>query len=323
MKSNNFEKFVVGYFSLIGITLLFGIGVPQLLGIFFLNPNSTSEQIMAVSRFASGIAQLFPLAYLYLLYRIWGNGRLVLKLGITFYLSYFLLGIVFAFTFPVWIIFGILCLIYGIVRGLFKKEQQVSQTAPVSTGQPKPTLKRNLIITGGVVIVLYILFHIAFYGFQLGSCEYTDEVVATPPELIGATIVVEKDQYLGRGYDSNNCASPLKEITNQVISSESINNVTIGRRYFEDRGLTVDFLKKGKKFQLVEIIAQTKHGLGTIDSGSGPIYFLILRDENGDLYQAATVDLSFDEKESSFAAYKNGSKVVNISWRYFEEFYSK
>jgi len=323
MKSNNFEKFVVGYFSTIGITLLFGTGLPILLGTFLLNPSSSSEQIMTISRLTSGIAQLFPLAYLYLLYRIWGNGRFILKLGLTVYLSYFFLGILFAFTFPIWIVFGILCIVYGSVRGLFKKGNQIQQDVPAVIQQPKSTWRRNLILVIGVVVTLYVLFHVAFYGFQLDSCEYSNEIVTTPPELIGTTIVLEKDEYIGRGHDANNCAAPLSGITNEIIGDESINNVTIGQKYFESLGLTVETLKKGRSFQLVEIVAQTKHGLGTIDSGPGPIYYLTLRDENGGLYQVATVELGFDDKESFFGVYKNSTKVANLSWNYFQNFFGE
>ncbi len=69
------------------------------------------------------------------------------------------------------------------------------------------------------------------------------------------------------------------------------------------------------------MVAKTKHGITTVDSGPGPIYYVILRDDQGDVYKVATVDLGFDASESFMSIYKENMKVGDLSSGYFRKFY--
>ncbi len=172
----------------------------------------------------------------------------MLGLGITLWLSFVIFGILFAFTFPIWIGFGIIALIYGFATGLMKKaDLSTSQSPPeVSTEEKKAHLKRNVIFVAGSLGVLMCLYYIAVYGFRFPPCVYTDEVGTTPPELVGAIVILEKDEYLGRGISKEDYSPILKGIHNEIIDNESIDNITVGRRYFEGLGLAVENLPKGK-----------------------------------------------------------------------------
>lgn len=324
MAQRTFEKFIVGYFSTIGLIFLFGIGLNLIVSLF-ITPSASANQITSLSLLTSNISRFLPILYLFFLYKIWSNTRLVIAIGLSVYISLIPLGILFAFTFPVWIIFGLLCLVYAYATGLMKKTEttQIQSEITPAVNQPRRSIQRKIIFTVGFLFVLIGLFYFAFYGFRFPPCEYTDEIVTTPPELIGATILLEKDQYVGRGREKRVCDPLLKEIENQIIDSESINNLTIGKRYFEGRGLTVEILRRGKQFHVEKVIAATKHGLSTIDSGPGPIYYLILRDEDGVVYKIATVFLGFDTKESYLGVYKGNVRVTELSSSYFRSFYGR
>jgi hypothetical protein len=41
---------------------------------------------------------------------------------------------------------------------------------------------------------------------------------------------------------------------------------------------------KGTKFQLVNVVAVIRYGIGAIDSGKGPFYELVLKDSSGELF---------------------------------------
>ena len=72
----------------------------------------------------------------------------------------------------------------------------------------------------------------------------------------------------------------------------------------------MESLKKGALFHITDVVAVTKHGITTIDSGSGPIYYLILKDQNNILYHIATVSLGLNKKDL-FLSFVDSSQSVN------------
>ena len=74
----------------------------------------------------------------------------------------------------------------------------------------------------------------------------------------------------------------------------------------------MESLKKGVSFRVVDVVAVTKHGLTTIDSGSGPTYYLILKDQNNISYQIATVSLGLN-KEDLFLSFVDSASTANPS----------
>ena len=139
----------------------------------------------------------------------------------------------------------------------------------------------------------------------------------------GAPLIFGKDEYVAIGKSSDYCSSILKNIGYQIVDTEIINNITIGKEYFESHGQTVSNLDKGKKFTLEKIVAETTHGFSAVDSGPGPIYYLILKDEQGSVYQIPTVRLGSDEKKSFLDYYINGLEMGSLTWTYFENIFEK
>lgn len=170
------------------------------------------------------------------------------------------------------------------------------------------------------IIIIFILFVLLFlggryiyYGSVTRDCIYTENKLPVPGALEAGTVVVAKDAYLAIGIDKEHeCLDSFGKIDREIVGPDTINNLTIGRQYFTNRGLSVQTLKKGNEFKVVDIISVTKHGLSTIDSGPGPIYYLILQSSDGLLYQIATVSLGLN-KQDLFLAFVDGTQNYDPS----------
>lgn len=164
-----------------------------------------------------------------------------------------------------------------------------------------------------VVFALYLGGRYVYYGSLATNCIYTENQLPIPEQLTKGEFVVAKDAYLAVGRNREyGCLKNFSGIDREIIGPEVISNLTIGRRYFTDRGLTVESLKKGSSFHVTGVVALTKHGITTIDSGSGPIYYLVLKDKNNILYQVATVSLGLN-KDDLFLSFVDSAQSGNTS----------
>jgi hypothetical protein len=162
--------------------------------------------------------------------------------------------------------------------------------------------KKAIIISGGIIVVFAVLYaavHFLNYGSFTRSCEYTETALAVPEPLSAAVLTTARTAYVGVGRDADfGCLKQLGSIRNEIIGPEAINNVTVGKKYFERIGLTVLPLPNGTTFRVTGAIRTIKHGLlSTIDSGPGPLDFLVLKDTKGDTYSLATVSLGMNEED--------------------------
>ncbi len=172
---------------------------------------------------------------------------------------------------------------------------------------------KTIIILLIVIGTLYLGGRYVYHGSLVRNCIYTENRLPVPEQLTKGEILVAKDAYLAVGHDKEyTCLKNFGSIDREIVGADSINNLTIGRRYFTDRGLTVESLKKGASFRVVDVVAVTKHGLSTIDSGSGPIYYLILKDQNNISYQIATVSLGLN-KDDLFLSFVDSLSPNNTS----------
>lgn len=173
--------------------------------------------------------------------------------------------------------------------------------------------QKIIIILLAAVGFLYLGGHYVFYGSLTRNCIYTENKLPIPEQLSKGKVVVARDAYIAFGHDKEyGCLKNFGNIDREIIDPETINNITIGRKYFTDRGLTVESLKKNTSFRIVDVISVTKHGLSTIDSGPGPIYYLILKDQKDILYRIATVSLGLN-KGDQFLAFDDLSQTSNDS----------
>jgi len=157
---------------------------------------------------------------------------------------------------------------------------------------------KTIVIILFIALILYLGMRYAYYGSIISNCIYTEKSLPVPQQLTEGKIVVVKDAYVALGHDEEySCLQNLGNIDRKIVGPEAINNITIGEKYFTAKGLTVKPLKKGTSFNLTEVIEVTKRGISTIDSGPGPIYYLILKDKNDNLYNIATVSLGLNQED--------------------------
>lgn len=188
--------------------------------------------------------------------------------------------------------------------------------------------KFSYLVTFTFIFVLFVLFvggRYLWYGSITRNCVYTEEILTVPQQLIPLDIVVVKQAYFAVGHNQDfSCLDKLGSIDRQIVSADSINNITVGRRYFEEKGLKIESLNQGTRFKVVDVVAVTKHGITTVDSGPGPLYYLILKDINEALYQVATVSMGMS-KEDLFLALEDhkdlsdSSAVSFLNWSSFDE----
>jgi hypothetical protein len=172
---------------------------------------------------------------------------------------------------------------------------------------------KTLAIILSVALILYFGMRYAYYGSITEDCNYTEKRLPAPKQLAEGKIVVAKDAYIAIGQDPEyTCLDNLGKIDRKIVGPEAISNTTIGKDYFINRGLSIEPLKKGSSFNLIDVIAVTKHGITTVDSGPGPIYYLILKDSINALYNIATVSLGLNE-EDLFLAFVDSSQTADSS----------
>ena len=130
-------------------------------------------------------------------------------------------------------------------------------------------MKKLVPLTIGIPVLGLLLFDIMFYGSLNGwlrRCEYTENIVSLPEALKNSVIILDtSDEYVARGQDPNHCTPLLHKPQNEIVSVETIDNLTVGKSYFTRQGRRVERLPYGKKFNLEKIVAETKHGLSAVD----------------------------------------------------------
>jgi hypothetical protein len=132
------------------------------------------------------------------------------------------------------------------------------------------------------MLLLYGCVHYVWYGSLTSSCTYTERDVPVPAELATGQITLTRAAYVAEGVDPGYACLPvLGQTAREIVAPSTIANQTVGEKYFTQRGQKIGPLPQGKTFRVARVLAVTKHGLSTIDSGSGPLYYLLLADEAG------------------------------------------
>jgi len=161
-------------------------------------------------------------------------------------------------------------------------------------------VKKLLVLLVLPIVVLYILFHLAFYGTIISDCPYTDKILPIPADFQNTIIELEKDKHVIRGKNPDDCSPLLKNIENEILDTSKI---YIPNSYYVEKDLTLETFAAGKSFTLEKIVTTTKHGLSAIDEGPDPIVVLILKDTQGNYYKLLPV------YGAGFSYSKNGTKT--------------
>lgn len=142
-----------------------------------------------------------------------------------------------------------------------------------------------------------------YYGSLFRNCIYTQEKINLPEKIKNGYFITVKEASLINMKGEYGCLSYFKNI--------SIDFLLAQREASWSSGEGRDFFS-GKKLKMIDIVSVTKHGISTIDSGSGPLEFYIVEDEFG----AKHVMLIPVNDEDYFALFFSGSGTVGLPINY-------
>ncbi|AHZ84531.1 hypothetical protein Bb109J_c1840 [Bdellovibrio bacteriovorus] len=162
-----------------------------------------------------------------------------------------------------------------------------------------------------IVIVAGLLLGLryCYYGSLLGTCVYTEEIQAVPAQFSSAKVRLIRPAAVLRGIDKEyQCLAEMGAITNKIVEAKHASHYR-----YQIENLQTETVDAGSNldFEIVKMIAVTKHGIKTLDSGSGPIEHLILKDQHGNLYEVATVSLGLNAGDEYLKAItSDGQEII-------------
>ncbi|WP_413557351.1 hypothetical protein [Bdellovibrio sp. HCB209] len=166
-------------------------------------------------------------------------------------------------------------------------------------------MKKIVLGVVGIVIVA-VAARYSYYGSLTRTCIYTEEEREVSARFKTAKLHLFKQAALITGPSADYaCLPEMKQYENHIVEVQYSNN---------ERG-TKSLLDPNAKleFEIVKYISVTKHGVTTMDSGPGPVDFLILKDQTGKLYRVATVSLGINRDSDEFlkATTSEGEEVLS------------
>ncbi|QDK38127.1 hypothetical protein [Bdellovibrio sp. NC01] len=182
-----------------------------------------------------------------------------------------------------------------------------------------PTLKNQRYLLA-IFIVIFVLVGLryCYYGAVFSSCIYSEKELPLTAEFTDSVFILTKSVAVVRGESADyKCLPHMGQIRNMLVEAQYADHyrtsVVNGKIEYID-------VKSGLNLYPMEVVAVTKHGITTMDSGSGPIYYVVMRDPTGQLYQVATVSLGLNKGDEFMKAVKNGKEtLLNPMIRFTEE----
>ena len=169
---------------------------------------------------------------------------------------------------------------------------QSEQSKLQKTNQPQRNrFKVPLTVLVVISLSLFACYQTVIYGAPWRTCEYTVKDLSVPREFLDKEFFFVGGAYLGSG--------PGREYSCLNVSKFNIYGEGQGGWTFDqmkdyysyDSKKIYTRADKNKKFKVIRTLEVTKHGIGTIDSGPGPVIFSILTDDAGNTYADMTGSL--------------------------------
>ena len=170
--------------------------------------------------------------------------------------------------------------------------------------------KKFLFVALGALCV-WLGLRFIYFGSIVRNCVYTEQMILMKPSLATARVIfVGPAAIVSEVYEPYKCLSGFASVENQIMPAKY--------ELRHDDGTVIDLkkityvdAKSRVELRPVNLVAITKHGITTIDSGGGPILHLILKDAHGVLYQIPTVYLGINKGEEFLELQKtNGTREL-------------
>ncbi|GEM_PF-2020545 len=171
--------------------------------------------------------------------------------------------------------------------------------------------RKTFLFIGLAALCAWLGFRFIYFGSIIRNCIYTEQTVPMKPSVATArAIFVGPAAIVSEAYDPYKCLPGFVSVENQIMQSKY--------KIIHDNGSAIDpkkitYVDAKSKIELrpVRLVAVTKHGISTIDSGGGPIIHLILKDPHGAYYQIPTVYLGMNKGDEFLELQKSdGTKEL-------------
>jgi hypothetical protein len=173
-------------------------------------------------------------------------------------------------------------------------------------------LKKIVIGVVGLVVVA-VATRYSYYGSFTRSCIYTEEERTVSARFLSAKIFLFKQAAVLSGTTEEYACLPImSQYDNRIVEVQYAGNEK-GQKSLIDE-------KSNLEFQIIKYVSVKKHGITTMDSGSGPIDYLILKDQSGKIYRVATVSLGINRDSDEFlkASTTEGDEVLSPETAFLE-----
>jgi hypothetical protein len=176
----------------------------------------------------------------------------------------------------------------------------VPEPRPKGGSSLKILLKRIIRVIVVTCIVLVVLIRTVAYGAPWRSCEYTVSNDPMPDAYKNRQFIVNTSAYTEEGKDRDYACLSISNFNLNWENSGGWSSAEL-QDYYRDTDRIYKPVASSTVFHIVKFIKVTKHGIGTIDSGPGPLPVAILADEQGNTYMILSGDLGFTDHGGPFS----------------------
>lgn len=169
-----------------------------------------------------------------------------------------------------------------------------------------PKFKKYWIL---ITIIGFLFFiHYIIYGSLFKTCIYTENEIQMNQEILNSKIYLTRSAVVIENIEHEySCLDKMSLIHKKIIQDK---NITDYRYQINDKNIKYLNEKSPIEFTPIKLLAISKHGITSIDSGAGPINYLILKDQNGEFYEVATVSLGLNKGEEFLKSIYNGQETL-------------
>lgn len=289
------KRLVVSYFSYVAIYIivLYSLLILQL-------PEDLATQKI--------VAPIFTVIYLPVIYLLWRSFDVAafIAAGSMLLVGFLEMLFIFPLIAPFWVSFGLLCLGYALYTGLFEKQEFIS-ASDVENGTRKRIFR---FVTSFIALIvlcwgLYITHDLYKYGFEFDNKRTCGDitVLEIPEQLKDETLSLENETYT---IDRISAYSCLKDIDYELTPHDPYQEWNLDNDY------AVEKLQPGKQFSIKKVVYQSRLRVLAEDTTvpGAMFYYVMLEDENGNVYQVHTQHLGENGIQLSYA--KDGKKGILV-----------
>jgi hypothetical protein len=163
---------------------------------------------------------------------------------------------------------------------------------------------RNLIW----VIAAVLALQYCYYGSLTRTCIYTEQELQLPAIFQNSKLeFIKKAAIVRTPAEEFKCLAQMSQIKNRIIGP---GDVTI----FKDQRVDSIDPEAGLELLPVKLIEVQKHGISTVDSGPGPLQYLIVKDQSGAFYQIFSAGIGVNAGDEFLKlTNSSGSKLLGAT----------